>query len=234
MADCSITLGNKNYSSWSLRGWLALERCGIPFEEIVVPLRQADTRARILEHSPSGKVPCLRLREAGQDVVVWDSLAITEALAERFPQAGLWPAEPAARARARAVPAEMHAGFAALRQWVPMDMRASRPAEGRKLRAAPGVEADIARAVAIWESCRRDFGAPAGGDFLFGAFGAADAAYLPVASRFQTYGIGLNGPAAAYAEALLAWPPLAAWRQAAEAEPWVIEFPELAPVLQSR
>ena len=234
MSAFKIVLGNKNYSSWSLRGWLALERCGIAFEEIVIPLRQEDSRARILAQSPSGKVPCLHLGKGDDALVVWDSLAIAEALAERFPAAGLWPDEAAARARARAVSAEMHAGFAALRRWLPMDMRSRREAEGRLLRAAPGVEAEIARVVEIWESCRRDFGAPAGGDFLFGGFSAADAAYLPVASRLRTYGIALEGPAEAYAEALLAWPALESWLEAAEAEPWVIAFPELDPVLRPR
>lgn len=234
MADCSITLGNKNYSSWSLRGWLVLERCGIPFDEEVIPLRQADTRERILARSPSGKVPTLRLRDGQDEIVVWDSLAIAEALAERYPAARLWPVDAAARTRARAVSAEMHAGFAALRRWLPMDMRSKREEEGRLLRQADGVEADIARVTEIWQSCRQDFGLPAGGDYLFGAFSAADAAYLPVASRFQTYGIALEGAAAAYAEALLAWPALEPWLRDAGAEPWVIDFPELEPALRTR
>ena len=232
MTELTIVLGNKCYSSWSLRGWLVLERCGVAFEEVVVPLREAGTAAAIRRLSPSGRVPALIVEGGGpgggQRQVIWDSLSIAEFLAERHPAAGLWPADPAARAQARAVAAEMHAGFAALRSHLPMDLRGGLAGEAERLRGAPGVADDIARIVEIWEDCRSRYGAAAGGDFLFGGFTAADAAYLPVASRFATYGVVLGGAAAAYAEALLAWPPFQAWREAALAEPWRISFPELA------
>ena len=159
MADTKIILGNKRYSSWSLRGWLAPPLAGLTPEELVIPLRQADTRARILEYSPAGKVPTLLL---GSETV-WDSLAIGETLAERFPEQGLWPADPAARARARSVTAEMHSGFPALRRALPMDIRAHFP--GHALSAE--VQAEVDRIQQIWRGCRQDFGQ--GGDFLFGA-----------------------------------------------------------------
>ena len=228
MADLSITLGNKNYSSWSLRGWLALAQTGADFDETIVPLRQADSRARILKASPSGRVPVLRVRAGRERFAVWDSLAIAEYLAERFPAAGLWPEATAARARARAVTAEMHAGFAALRNYMPMDMIRRHPELGAALRATPDVAADIARIVEIWEDCRAGYG-HGRGDFLFGGFGAADAAFAPVVSRFVTYGVPLEGAAAAYRDAVLARPAMRAWRRAAKAEPWVIPFPELRP-----
>jgi glutathione S-transferase len=215
MAELTITLGNKNYSSWSLRGWLALKQTGAAFDEVVVPLDEPETKERILEASPSGRVPVLRHGA----LTIWDSLAIGEYLAERFPQAGLWPADAEARAVARAVTAEMHAGFAALRSHMPMDLRGRRPGFG----SGPGVAEDIARIVAIWEDCRGRFGQ--GGDHLFGGFTLADAAFAPVATRFVTYDVALEGPAAAYRDAVLAWPALEAWTAAAQAEPWVIAFP---------
>ena len=227
MAEITIVLGNKTYSSWSLRGWLVLERCGVAFDEIVVPLRRDDSRAAILEHSPSGKVPTLILRDGATEQAVWDSLAIAETLAERFPAAGLWPEEPNARALARSVTAEMHAGFQALRRNLPMDLRGGLAGEAERLRAAEGVAADVDRIVAIWGHCRSHTVAR-GGDFLFGGFGAADAAFAPVASRLATYGVPLSGAAADYAAALLDWPAFKRWSEAARAEPWTIDFPELA------
>ena len=223
MTDFTITLGNKNYSSWSLRGWLALKQCGVAFDEAVIPLRRPDTAAAIAAQSPSRRVPVLRVHD--EDLTIWDSLAIAEYLAERFPQAGLWPAGRRARAVARAVTAEMHAGFAALRRELPMDMRRRDPALGRRQTAVPGVAEDIARIVAIWEDCRVRFGD--GGPFLFGTPGAADAAFAPVASRFATYGVALPPVAAAYRDAILDWPMLQDWVTAARDEPWVIDFPEL-------
>jgi len=215
MTDFKIVLGNKNYSSWSLRGWLALKRCGVAFEEEVVPLYQDDWRARLLAVSPAGKVPVLRHGER----TVWDSLAIVEYLAELFPEAGLWPADAEARARARAVAAEMHAGFAALRNAMPMTFRGDIEAPTRD----PALEADIARVAELWEDCRARFGA--GGAFLFGAFSAADAFYAPVAQRFAAYRVELAGAAAAYRDAVLAAPEVEEWRRAAVAEPWTIRFP---------
>jgi glutathione S-transferase len=217
MAELTITLGNKNYSSWSLRGWLALKQTGAAFEEVVVPLDRPDSRESILAAGPSGRVPVLRHGA----LTIWDSLAIGEYLAEHFPAAGLWPAERAARAVARAVTAEMHAGFAALRNHMPMDLRSRHPGLGRGL----GVAEDIARIRSIWQDCRVRFGR--GGDFLFGGFTLADAAFAPVVTRFVTYEVALEGAAAAYRDAVLAWPALEEWSAAARTEPWVIEFPEL-------
>ncbi len=217
MAELTITIGNKNYSSWSLRGWLALKQTGAAFDEVVVPLDRPDTKERLLAAGPSARVPVLRHGA----LTVWDSLAIGEYLAERFPQAGLWPADAEARAVARAVTAEMHAGFAALRDHMPMDLRGRYPGLGR----GPGVAEDIARVLAIWEDCRARFGR--GGDYLFGGFSLADAAYAPVVTRFVTYEVALEGPAAAYRDAVVAWPALREWTAAARAEPWVIAFPDL-------
>ena len=217
MAEFTIVLGNKNYSSWSLRAWLALKQTGADFDEVMIPFRHADTKERILAESPSGKVPILR----HDDFLVWDSLAIGEYLAERFPEAGLWPREPEARARARSVTAEMHAGFPALRRQLPMDCRTRRSAN----LDTPRLAGEIARIIAVWEDCRSRFGG--GGDFLFGGFCLADAAFAPVVSRFVTYGVNLDGPAARYRDNVMAWPAMAEWLAAAQDEPWIIDFPEL-------
>lgn len=208
----TLVIANKNYSSWSLRAWLAIKQTGAAFEEVVVPLRTPETRPTIMRYSPSGKVPCLL---HGQ-IVVWDSLAICEYLAELFPAAGLWPSDAAARAHARAISAEMHSGFLPLRRAMPMNLRASLPGYG----LADGVQADVNRIEAIWREARTRFGA--GGDFLFGRYTIADAMFAPVAGRFRTYGIALGETAAAYAEALFAHPPMAEWIAAAKAEPWMI------------
>jgi len=201
-----LVVGDRNFSSWSLRPWLAAKQVGLPFEEVRVALRQGSAKAELLKHSPSGKVPCL----IDGATVVWDSLAICEYLAESAP--GLWPAERAARAEARAVSAEMHAGFTALRQNMGMDIRAAKPGQGR----TPEVDADIARILAIWESCRARF-AP-GGPFLFGAFSIADAMYAPVIWRFRTYAVALSPAAQAWSEAMLALPAMREWQAGALAE----------------
>lgn len=214
MTEFTITLGNKSYSSWSLRGWLPLWQTGAGFDEIVIPLRQTDSRARILAESPSGRVPALR----HGDLTIWDSLAIGEYLAELFPGAGLWPSDPVARAVARAVTAEMHAGFAALRGGLPMNLRGRHPG----FAMPPGVGDEVARIVALWQDCRSRFGRD--GDFLFGGFTLADAAFAPVVTRFVTYDVTLEETAAAYRDAVLAWPAVVEWMEAARAEPWVIEF----------
>lgn len=208
----TLVIANKNYSSWSLRAWLMLKQVGVPFEEIVVPLRQPETRATILRYSPTGKVPCL----IDGPITVWESLAIGEYLAERFPAAGLWPADAPARAYARAIANEMHGGFIPLRRAMPMNIRASLPGYGR----ADGVQDEIARITAIWRDCRARFGA--GGDMLFGRYTIADAMFAPIATRFQTYGVALDETAAAYAKALLAESAMAAWIAAAKAEAWTI------------
>jgi glutathione S-transferase len=216
MAEFTIYIGNKNYSSWSLRGWLMLKHTGAAFEEVVIPLSEPSTRATILRHSPSGKVPALR---HGDDLV-WDSLAIGEYLAEVFPAARLWPEEVKARSVARAVSAEMHAGFAALRTHLPMNMRSSFPDRG----VTPEAQADINRIAALWRDCRSRFGA--GGEFLFGHFTVADAMYAPVVSRFRTYKVALEEEAQRYADMIWALPALQEWLAAARNEPMIIEAAE--------
>ncbi|WP_448204092.1 glutathione S-transferase family protein [Azospirillum sp. sgz302134] len=214
MTGLTLVLGNKAYSSWSLRPWLALKHTGLPFEEVVIPLRQPDTATRILEHSPTGRVPVLR----HGDRVVWDSLAICEYLAELFPEAALWPEDAHARAVARSVSAEMHSGFMGLRTHMSMDLKTMRPGQGRN----PDSEADIARVTAIWRGTRERFGQ--GGPFLFGRFSIADAMYAPVVTRLMTYGVELDPVCQAYAQAVLGLAPMKEWTAAAKAEPWTIEF----------
>src|SRR5437763_10190641 len=207
-----LIIGNKNYSSWSLRPWLAMKVAGIPFEEEVISLDAADFKPRVSNISGSGKVPAL---DDGC-VQVWESLTILEYLAEMFPQAGLWPREAAARARARAIAAEMHAGFAPLRRLLPMNMR--RPILPREL--TPQAQANVQRIELIWTDCRTRFGA--GGPFLFGAFGAADAMYAPVVSRFHTYAVALGPAARAYMAAIMNLPAWKEWLAAARDETWVL------------
>jgi glutathione S-transferase len=213
MPELTIVVGNKNYSSWSMRGWLALKITGQSFDEEVIPLDEATTKAAILKHSPSGRVPALKHR----DVVIWDSLAICEYLAETFPEAKLWPAEKSARALARSVSAEMHSGFGALRAHLPMNIRSSYPNRG----VTPEVQADVLRIQAIWHDCRRRFG----GDvpFLFGDFSAADCVFAPVVSRFRTYKVELETESQAYADAVWAHPAVQEWALAATNEPWINE-----------
>ncbi len=217
MSEFTIVLGNKAYSSWSLRGWLMLKLTGAAFDEVVVPLDRPETKAAIRAHSPSGRVPTLK----ADGLAVWDTLAIAEYLHERFPEAGLWPENPVARARARSVAAEMHAGFPALRARLPMDLKREPPEPGAGIAVDGALAGEIARIVAIWSDCRTRFGGA--GDFLFGRFGAADAFYAPVATRFVTYGVALEGGVADYRDALMARPDLSDWIAAAKAEPWVIE-----------
>ena len=214
MADLTIYLGNRNYSSWSLRPWLVLKRTTVAFDEVVIPLYQSGSRETILKYSPSGRLPALRHGA----VTVWDSLAICEYLAESFPNFALWPTEPAARAMARAVSAEMHAGFEALRQHLPMNVRSSFP--GRDI--APEVQADINRVMAIWRDCRTRFG-EGRGEFLFGDFTIADAMFAPVVTRFRTYRIDLEREADAYCTAVMALPAMQEWLAAAKNEPMIIE-----------
>lgn len=211
MSDLVLVIGNKRYSSWSLRPWLALKMAGLAFDEVMIPLRQPDTRQRILQHSPSGKVPFLK----HGPVQVWDSLAICEYAAELVPQSRLWPDDRGARALARSVSAEMHAGFPNLRQVMSMDICAR-----KSLAAVPSeVQAEIGRITALWNDCRGRFGA--GGPFLFGRFSIADAMYAPVATRFTTYGVTLDAVSQAYVEAIWALPPMQEWKAAADQEPEV-------------
>jgi glutathione S-transferase len=209
----TLVIGDKNYSSWSLRPWLALKQCGIPFAEERIRLRQPDTKAEILRHSPAGKVPVLNTRFG----IVWDSLAILEYLAERHPEHRLWPEDAEARAAARSISAEMHSGFATLRNDMPMDLLGRLPAPS----IGPQLEADISRIVAIWNDTRARFGKH--GPFLFGDFTNADTMYAPVATRFRTYGVDLSrygddGKAAEYCDTILALPAMAEWTKGAAAE----------------
>ena len=206
----ALVIGTKRWSSWSLRPWLAMRQAQIPFREINIELRRPGTKAEVLRHSPAGKVPILIT--GGEPI--WDSLAILEYLAEAHPQAGLWPQNADARARARSVAAQMHAGFAALREHCPMELLARTP-----LSPLPEpVEADVRRVVALWRDCRQRFGAA--GKMLFGGFTAADAMYAPVASRFRTYlpdlsTYGDDGTARAYVDTLFALPAMAEWEEGA-------------------
>lgn len=203
-----LIIGNKNYSSWSLRPWLVLRMLDEPFTEHPIPLYQPDSKARIRAVSPSGRVPLL----IDGQLAIWDSLAILEYLAECFPGARLWPLEREPRALARAVCAEMHSGFAALREHCPMDLAH----EGKPLPELPAVRADIERVVAIWEGLRARF--LDDGPFLFGHFSIADAMYAPVVTRFKTYGVTLPPASQAYAEHILALAPMREWYAAARAE----------------
>lgn len=208
-----LVIGNKNWSSWSLRPWLAMTAFGVPFREIHIPLRRHETRLLILEHSPSGKVPILKT----PGLTIWDSLAIVEFLAERHHDLALWPHDAGARAMARSISAEMHAGFYALRREMPMELLASHPMPD----ITEDAKADIRRIVDIWKATRAAFGA--GGPYLFGAFSAADAMFAPVATRFQTYNVllsdfGDDGSAAAYGRALIDHPAMLLWRDGARAE----------------
>jgi glutathione S-transferase len=212
-----LVIGNKNYSSWSLRAWLTLKYFGIPLAEIPIPLYQPGSKEAILKYSPSGKVPTL----IHDGVVVWESIAICEYLAELFPEKKLWPGESGERAYARSISAEMHAGFQSLRNNMPMNCRASYPGRGR----APGVDEDIKRIVSTWRECRERFGN--NGDFLFGHFTIADAMYAPVVTRFKTYGVELWGLEKKYCDTILALPTMQEWYEAARNEPHVIPEFEL-------
>lgn len=212
----TLFIGNKAYSSWSLRGWLLLEAFGLPFETRMAPMYSEQFETLRAEMAPGRTVPTLSHRDGAETRVVWDSLAIAEYLAERHPEAGHWPQDAGARAWARCLAAEMHSSYQALRSNMPMNMKAQYPGRGR----GAGVEADIARLDTLWSESRRRYGD--GGAYLFGArFTALDAFYAPVASRFHTYGVALSDPAQDYAEALLSQSDVAVWRAAALCEPWV-------------
>ena len=212
-----LIIGNKNYSSWSLRPWLAMKAGGIAFDETVISLEARDFKARVTALSGAGKVPVL----LDGDVRVWESLAIIEYLAEKFPSAGLWPRQADARAHARAVAAEMHAGFLPLRRHLPMNFW--RPVKHRAL--DDGAGADVKRIDAIWRDCRQRFSAD--GPFLYGTFGAADAMYAPVVSRFHTYAVEIGDVSRQYMAAVMALPAWAEWRDAARREPWVLSHDEV-------
>jgi glutathione S-transferase len=209
----SLVIGNKIWSSWSLRPWLVLKRFQVPFKEIQVQLRQAETKSALLRHSPAGKVPVLQ----DGDLLIWDSLAIIEYVADLYPDKPVWPRDRIARGVARAVSAEMHSGFQQLREVCPMDLFAKKPMET----FPEGVEHNIRRIVQSFRDCRSAYGA--NGPFLFGSFSAADAMYAPVCSRFRTYvpdltRFGDDGTAAAYNETIFAMPEMAEWAEAAKSE----------------
>ena len=205
-----LIVGNKNYSSWSLRPWLAMKVAGIVFTEQRIPLYGPGSKEQILAFSPAGKVPCLIDGTREGSLVVWDSLAICEYLAEKKPS--LWPRDSAARAVARSVSAEMHSGFTSLRTHMSMNIRKHYPDKGR----TPEVLADIGRILAMWSDCRARFGQD--GPFLFGQFSIADAMYAPVVLRFRTYAVELPPACRAYADAILALPAMQEWMEAARAE----------------
>jgi glutathione S-transferase len=214
-----LVIGNKNYSSWSMRPWLALRANNIAFEEIFIPLYTgAADKQRILDVTRSGKVPAL----VDGDITVWDSLSIIEYLAERFPQARLWPEERADRAHARSISAEMHSGFMALRNECPMNLH--RPIKPVAL--SDDARGNIARVQQIWSECRQRHGKS--GPFLFGGFGGADAMFAPVVYRFHTYAIEVTPDVADYMKTMLAQPAVAEWTRAGLAETLVIERAETA------
>ncbi len=207
-----LVIANKLYSSWSLRPWLVLQVFAIPFDDHVIPMYQDDTKARMLQFGPTGKVPVL----VDGDITVWESLAIIEYLADKFPDRAIWPEAADARAMARAVSAEMHAGFQALRVACPMNLtkRFARRDRGEE------VAANVARIEALWRQARGRFGA--GGPYLFGAFSAADAMYAPIVSRLDTYQFDVAEDTRDYMDTILADPAFVRWRQDALAEPWQI------------
>lgn len=211
MGDAVLTISSKNYSSWSLRGWLLCRMAGLAFTEKLMSASDPSTRAELMLLSPSFLVPCLT--HAG--VKVWDTLAIAEYLHEIRPQAGLFPKDLAARTRCRSVAGEMHSGFANMRSALPMNLRAHHPG----FRIWAGASADIERVTAVWRECL----AASGGPYLFGTLSVADAMYAPVCTRFRTYDVELDPVCAAYRDAILAWPLLREWTQAALAEPDDIE-----------
>ena len=216
MSFLTLVIGNKNYSSWSLRPWLFLKHAGVSFAEIRIPLNARETREHIAQYSPSGRVPVL----LDGAVRVWESLAICEYIAERFSEAHGWPADQHARAIARSIAAEMHAGFSALRAELPMNCRAKRSG----VVPSSTARADIERVITLWCTCRETFGQ--GGPWLFGAFTIADAMFTPVALRFQTYNVELPEVAREYVSTVNEHPAIREWIQAARDETEIIEEEE--------
>jgi glutathione S-transferase len=215
----TLYIGNKNYSSWSLRAWFLLSEAEIEFEEVRLPLDTPEFPKRIREVSPAGRVPVLHL----EGRPVWDTLAIAETVAERWPDRGLWPSDAAARAHARSVSAEMHSGFSALREAMPMNCRAM----GRRVTMSDATAADVERIQAIWADCAERYGGQEGDTgWLFGRFSIADAMYAPVVFRFRTYGVNVAESASAYPGRVLKSRPIQNWLRAAESETEVLENDE--------
>ncbi|NJK29569.1 MAG: glutathione S-transferase family protein [Acaryochloris sp. SU_5_25] len=215
MSELTLVIGNKNYSSWSLRPWLFLKQVQVPFQEVRIALYTNTTHAQLAQYSPSGLVPVL----IQDEVKIWDSLAICEYIAECYQQG--WPEDAIARSQARSVAAEMHSGFVALRSEMPMNCRA------RRVGVSPSAacQANIQRILSIWQSCRQTYGEA--GSWLFGSFSIADAMYAPVASRFVTYGVPLPEIAQEYVNTIYAHPGMQEWLQAAQEEPEIISESEL-------
>ena len=211
MSEYVLYHGNKNYSSWSMRGWLALEMSGADYELVAFHLGESDVRERIRKISPTGRVPVLH----HGDLVIWDSLAIAEYLAERFPDKGMWPVDSATRAVARAVAAEVHSGFPAIRRQMPFNDRRSSPGKGRTEETAEEIE----HICAVWRKCRSEHGID--GAYLFGDWCLADVAYAPIVSRFRTYGVELDDVCRNYANEVGQHPHVATWSAGAAAETWV-------------
>jgi glutathione S-transferase len=212
----TLVIANKCYSSWSMRPWLLMKQLGIAFDEIIIPLDLADTKAKVLKHSPAGKVPIL----IDGDATVWESIAITEYVGEAY-GALVWPEDRTARAMARSIAAEMHAGFSALRSACPMNL-------GKKFAQKDRGEAvarDVARFSEIVHQARERFGA--GGPFLFGSFSAADAMYAPLVTRLETYSIALDATTRAYVDGILSLPAFREWRSAALKEEWIVAADEV-------
>ncbi|WP_420102906.1 glutathione S-transferase family protein [Bosea sp. (in: a-proteobacteria)] len=214
-----LLIGNKCYSSWSLRAWLLLKAKGIAFAEQLVLLDEPGFKDKVFAAAPGsgGTVPTL----IDGEVAVWETLAIAEYLHDRFPQAGIWPADARARAHARAISSEMHAGFLSLRNACPMNLGKRYAARDR----GPGVARDVARITAVWRQARERFGA--GGPFLYGEFSAADAMFAPVVTRLDTYAITVDGVSQAYIEAVLTLPAYRDWLAGALAEPWIVAHDEV-------
>ena len=219
MSDLTLVIGNKNYSSWSLRPWILMKHLGVAFREVMISLGRPESRDEIDKHGPSGKVPVLKKG----DLCVWDSLAICEYVSEMTDGRG-WPKDTAARAVARSVSAEMHSGFVNLRSEWPMNARA----RNRRTPMTPSLEADIDRVEELWNDCRRRFGKTGGGGpWLFGEYSIADAMYAPVVLRFHTYGAQLSETARWYMAAVIEDPAMQEWVRAAQGESWTIESSEV-------
>ena len=207
MADFHIYVGYRTVSSWSLRGWLPMKKAGVPFDETLIRYRTSEGKSSLNRLSPTGKVPFLvHKRTDGREVKVWDSMAIAEYLAETVPAAGLWPQDAVARAQARAISAEMHSGFRALREHLSMALLERLPNPNN-----PQANTEIAHVETMWRECRERWGKTGGGPFLFGRWSIADGMYAPVVTRFRTYGVKLAATGAAYMEAVLADPDFLAW-----------------------
>jgi glutathione S-transferase len=213
-----LVIANKCHSSWSMRPWLLLTQFGIPFEEILIPFGPTfddpEWKAKVQAYNPAGKVPAI----ADGDVHVWESLAIMEYVADKYPDRAIWPKDPAARALARSIASEMHAGFGNLRGACPCNLGRRHPPKDR----GPKVAADVARIAEIWNDARARYGKPSGKPYLFGDFTAADAMYAPVATRFHTYSIAVDPVSQAYVDAIYDLPAFQTWREAALKETWIV------------